>query len=188
VYLQGYGPGISKVVEIKNPFAEANLQADTVWGWIDFIPVVIWVTGICIGAYFMRRKRVDLSLAALLSAIALGNLSLKPTVLPHVEAYMQGAAVAFYEQHQAKDVYLITLGFKSYAHLFYGKIKPHSNPLRYNEGWVCSDSTDLPVYLVARIPMHENYLKAYPNLKKLSMKNGFVFLAQKKNLSLKLKE
>jgi len=188
VYLQSYGPGISKVVNIQDPFAKANLEADTVWGWMDFIPVIIWVTGICVGAYFLRKKRVDWSLAALLSAIALGNLSLKPTVLPHVEAYTQGAAVAFYEQHQAKDVYLITLGYKSYAHLFYGKIKPHTNPLRYNEGWVCSDSTDLPVYLVARIPMHENYLKAYPNLKKLSMKNGFVFLTQKKNLSLNPKD
>ena len=85
-------------------------------------------------------------------------------------------------------MYLIPLGFKSYAHLFYGQIKPHQNNNRFNEAWVCSDTTDLPVYYVARIPMHENYLKAYPNLKKLYMKNGFVFLAQKKNLSLNSKD
>ena len=53
------------------------------------------------------------------------------------------------------------------------------------EAWVCADSTDLPAFYVARYPSQERYLQAYSNLKMLYMKHGFVFLAQKKNLSLK---
>jgi hypothetical protein len=135
----------------------------------------------------MLTERLKQAILTLLVAVPIGILSIQATILPHIEQYTQRAAISFYESKAKQNVYLIPLGFKSYAHLFYGQVKPHHNKNRFNEAWICSDSTDLPVYYVARIPMHENYLKAYPNLKKLTMKNGFVFLTQKKNLSLNSK-
>ena len=185
VYLQTYGPGIEKVLTIQDPFALQNLKAYTQWRWYDFTVVVLWLGAVIVSFYYAWKKRLTHAVGVLLLGIALGNVALKPTLLPHIEQYTQGAAIAFYEKHRDQNVYLITLGYKSYAHLFYGKIKPHTNPLRYNEAWVCADSTDLPAFYVARYPSQERYLQAYPNLKMLYMKHGFVFLAQKKNLSLK---
>lgn len=187
VYIQLYGHGIASYFTIKDPFALANLQAQEPWKLVDFLPALIWLSAIAVGIYFMLSDRLKQAILTLLVAVPIGILSIQGTILPHVEQYTQRAAISFYESKAKQNVYLIPLGFKSYAHLFYGKIKPHQNPNRYKEAWVCSDTTDLPVYLVARIPMHENYLKAYPNLKKLTMKNGFVFLTQKKNLSLNSK-
>lgn len=188
VYIQIYGHGITPYLTIKDPFALANLQATEPWNLVDFLPFLIWLSAIAVGGYFMLTKRIPRAIQTLLIAVPIGILSIQATILPHVEQYTQRAAITFYKKQAAKNVYLIPLGFKSYAHLFYGQIKPHQNNKRFNEAWVCSDSTDLPVYYVARIPMHENYLKAYPNLKKLYMKNGFVFLTQKKNLSLNSKD
>ena len=187
VYIQVYGHGITSYLTIKDPFALANLQAAEPWNPMDFLPALIWLSAIAVGIYFMLTERLKQAILTLLVAVPIGILSIQATILPHIEQYTQRAAISFYESKAKQNVYLIPLGFKSYAHLFYGQVKPHHNKNRFNEAWICSDSTDLPVYYVARIPMHENYLKAYPNLKKLTMKNGFVFLTQKKNLSLKSK-
>ncbi len=187
VYIQVYGHGITSYLTIKDPFALANLQAAEPWNPMDFLPALIWLSAIAVGIYFMLTERLKQAILTLLVAVPIGILSIQATILPHIEQYTQRAAISFYESKAKQNVYLIPLGFKSYAHLFYGQVKPHHNKNRFNEAWICSDSTDLPVYYVARIPMHENYLKAYPNLKKLTMKNGFVFLTQKKNLSLNSK-
>jgi 4-amino-4-deoxy-L-arabinose transferase-like glycosyltransferase len=188
IYVQVFGPGITNLIPIKDPFAFANINAHEPWRTVDFIIVFLWVIAASISIYFLLKQRIQQAILTLLIAVPLGILCIQGTILPHIEQYTQRAAISFYKQQAPKNVYLIPLGFKSYAHLFYGEIKPHQNVNRYNEAWVCSDSTDLPVFYVARIPMHENYLKAYPNLKLLYMKNGFVFLAQKKNLSLKSKD
>ena len=188
VYIQVYGNGIASYLTIKDPFALANLQAAEPWNPIDFLPALIWLSAIAVGIYFMLTERLKQAILTLLVAVPIGILSIQATILPHIEQYTQRAAISFYESKAKQNVYLIPLGFKSYAHLFYGQVKPHHNKNRFNEAWICSDSTDLPVYYVARIPMHENYLKAYPNLKKIAMKNGFVFLTQKKNLSLNSKD
>ena len=188
VYIQVYGNGIASYLTIKDPFALANLQAAEPWNPIDFLPALIWLSAIAVGIYFMLTERLKQAILTLLVAVPIGILSIQATILPHIEQYTQRAAISFYESKAKQNVYLIPLGFKSYAHLFYGQIKPHHNKNRFNEAWICSDSTDLPVYYVARIPMHKNYLKTYPNLKKIAMKNGFVFLTQKKNLSLNSKD
>ena len=188
VYIQVYGHGITSYLTIKDPFALANLQAAEPWNPIDFLPALIWLSAIAVGIYFMLTERLKQAILTLLVAVPIGIVSIQATILPHIEQYTQRAAISFYESKAKQNVYLIPLGFKSYAHLFYGQIKPHHNKNRFNEAWICSDSTDLPVYYVARIPMHKNYLKTYPNLKKIAMKNGFVFLTQKKNLSLNSKD
>ncbi len=188
IYVQVFRPGITNLIPIKDPFAFANINAHEPWRTIDFTIVFLWVIAASISIYFLLKQRIQQAILTLLIAVPLGILCIQGTILPHIEQYTQRAAISFYKQQAPKNVYLIPLGFKSYAHMFYGEIKPHQNVNRYNEAWVCSDSTDLPVYYVARIPMHQNYLKAYPNLKKLYMKNGFVFLTQKKNLSLNSKD
>jgi hypothetical protein len=188
VYVQVFGMGIAAYMSTNDPFAIANLRAKESWGVIDFIPVLVWLSAAGVSLYFMLKKRIPLAIQTVLIAVPIGILSIQATILPHIEQYTQRAAISFYESKAKQNVYLIPLGFKSYAHLFYGQIKPHHNKNRFNEAWICSNATDLPVYYVARIPMHENYLKAYPNLKKLYMKNGFVFLTQKKNLSLNPKD
>jgi 4-amino-4-deoxy-L-arabinose transferase-like glycosyltransferase len=187
VYIQTFGGGIQKWIAIQDPFAAANLLAQERWSLLDFIPVLVWILGAVLAFVFFRRNQVKYAINTLLVSVALNMIVIKATILPHIEAYSQRAAISFYQKKSKENVYIIPLGFKSYAHFFYGEVKPHLNQNRFNEKWICGTDTDLKTFYVVRLPDKKFYLDTYPNLKLIYEKNGFVFLGQKKNLSLKPK-
>ena len=53
-----------------------------------------------------------------------------------IEGYSQRAAIEFYKSNSGEDCYVQPLGFKSYAHLFYGDKQPQQNPLSYDKEWL----------------------------------------------------
>jgi predicted esterase len=99
-------------------------------------------------------------------------------VAPRVEKYSQGAAIEFYEYLQNKDCYIETIGFKSYAHLFYSLKKEPANKNSYSMDWLLTGAIDKPAYFVSKIT-EENIKKNYPELKEIYQKNGFVFWYRK---------
>jgi hypothetical protein len=97
-------------------------------------------------------------------------------ITPKIEMLTQQAAIEFYQRLQGKDVYVTTLGFKSYAHFFYSDEQPWTNINCTNEDWLLKGDIDKPVYFVCKINHADEYEKQYPQLKELYRKNGFVFL------------
>jgi hypothetical protein len=95
-----------------------------------------------------------------------------------IEGYAQRAALDFYRQHSEEDCYINTLGFKSYAHLFYGEKKPQDNPLSYDKEWLLNGEIDKPAYFVYKMTKKEEYSRIYPRLTILYEKNGFIFAAR----------
>lgn len=110
---------------IKDDFAKANLQIEGNWnGWeiaIGIVFLVAWVT------YFIflrqEKSKVKTTYAMLLFQIFFLFL-LTATFVPKVEKHTQGAAIEFYKKHAEEDALILTYKFKSYAHYYYGKIKP----------------------------------------------------------------
>lgn len=98
---------------------------------------------------------------------------------PKIEGYSQRAAINFYRSLQDKNVYVATLGFKSYAHLFYSRIRPYEDPRAAETSWLLNGKIDRPAYFVFKIQRKEKYLKEYPQLQILYEKNGFVFAERK---------
>ena len=108
-------------------------------------------------------------------------------IAPRIEQYSQRAAIEFYESLQEKDCYVETIGFKSYAHLFYSRKKEQSNPDSYNADWLLKGAIDKPAYFVSKITSVEDITANYPDLKEIYRKNGFVFwLRSPKNKELPL--
>ena len=95
-----------------------------------------------------------------------------------IEGYTQRAALDFYRHYGQEDVYINTLGFKSYAHLFYGKKQPGQNPLSYDKDWLLHGPIDKPAYFVYKVTKKQEYLENYPQLTILYEKNGFIFAAR----------
>jgi hypothetical protein len=95
-----------------------------------------------------------------------------------IEGYTQRAAIDFYKQHNNEDCYINTLGFKSYAHLFYGKKLPQENPLSYDKDWLLNGQIDKPAYFVYKMIKKDEYSRLYPRLVVLYEKNGFIFAAR----------
>lgn len=182
VSIQLFTGGIEHYINIKDDFAKANLSANIKWDKIDFLAPFIFISLGVLSIFAITKNKIQKALSFLLSSIAVGIVILLATILPHIESYTQGAAIQFYQSHKDKNVYLIPLGFKSYAHFYYGEVKPHKNPLRFEESWICSPNTDLPVYYVSKKQTKNYYLSTYPNLILEYEKNGFVFYRQRENL------
>jgi hypothetical protein len=100
-------------------------------------------------------------------------------VITKVEGYTQRAAIDFYKSMQSTDVYVETLGFKSYAHYFYTLKQKEENSESSNKDWLINGDIDKDVYFVSKNDRAESYLNKYPNLKVIGEKNGFVFITRK---------
>ena len=95
--------------------------------------------------------------------------------MPKVEGYTQNAAIEFYKSRQNEDCYVKTVGFKSYADLFYTAKKPTTNLNSNREDWLIFGAIDNPVYFVMKNTHSEEFTIKFPHLKQIGEKNGFVF-------------
>jgi hypothetical protein len=123
-------------------------------------------------------------------------VTIQVTVLhftPKIEAYTQGAAIDYFKSFQGKDVYVHSLGYKSYAELFYTNKQPatnaHYQSIRIdkngrelqpeaNEKWLLSGNVDKPAYFICKIQDSAKFAAA-PALTGTGSSNGFVFFKRK---------
>lgn len=161
---------------LKDPFAAANLQADIHWSYGDSLLGILLLSALVIALIFLHKGKMQKGILIMfLGSLATTNLALV-VIAPKIEILTQQAAVEFYQRLQGKDVYVATLGFKSYANYFYSDEQPSSNNNSSNIDWLLKGNIDKPAYFVCKINHIEEYEKQYPQLKELYRKNGFVFL------------
>ncbi len=181
---------------IKDPFAVASLGAEVYWsGWEVLIGLIM--LGSSIYAVIWGHKKSILHGAVVLFLATLVVVQSSIYVLtPKIERYSQGAAVDFFESVQKEDAYKVSLGYHSYAPLFYGAISEEQANTRnaylrdyfgkntpeketyglqrtvWNE-WLMRGDIDKPAYFVTRIG-RDKY-KDEKNLIRVGQKNGFIF-------------
>ncbi|MFZ2897240.1 MAG: glycosyltransferase family 39 protein [Saprospiraceae bacterium] len=161
----------------KDPFALANLEADVRWtGW-ELIPGGVlggWVVGLLVfGKRIISDKGISLLFVGTAIFLQLGLFFF----VGRVEGYSQRAAIEFYKTLQGKEVYVKTVGFKSYAHLFYSQKKPGGAPEQNDLEWLAKGAVDREVYLVTKIHKADR-LRQYPELREVFGENGFVGYAR----------
>jgi 4-amino-4-deoxy-L-arabinose transferase-like glycosyltransferase len=158
----------------KDPFAYANLEAEVSWSGWEFMPGLFFI-GLTVVFFILFRKRFDLRRAMLyLAGMGLFvNLALI-TFIKRVEGYSQRAALEFFSEKAGEEAYLHTVGYKSYAHLFYGDVQPGGHPQRGDLNWLLKGDIDRPVYFSTKIHKADR-LREYPQLEEVGEKNGFVF-------------
>ncbi|MDI9355918.1 MAG: glycosyltransferase family 39 protein [Chitinophagaceae bacterium] len=168
---------------IQDDFAKANFSAAVNWDWTDGLPglyLIILIIAVVTGMYYRKTKSSLYVLFFGMSFFIMWFLSLFPY---KIESYTQGAAVDFYTQFQDKEVYVTPIGFKSYAHLFYGKVMPHNaSEYQNNDQWVqflLEEEIDKDAYFCAKINDSAS-LQRVKHLEKISEKNGFVFFLKRK--------
>ena len=160
---------------INDPFAIASLNADVNWGGYEFILGIFLFTGVVISMFLFRHKyrRTGFVLIFIVGMIYT-NLTIL-LLVPKIEQYSQHASIEFYENIRDEDCYIETLGFKSYAHLFYTRKKIPENKRSYEKHWLLTGRIDKTAYFITKIQKAEKYENKYPVLIKLYEKNGFVF-------------
>lgn len=95
-------------------------------------------------------------------------------IVPKVEEHIQGGVIEFYKSVKGQDAYVESIGFKSYADLFYSEKRPGYNPKSLDHEWLMHGDIDKPAYLVRKISRAKE-MDLFPQLEKLGSKSGYVF-------------
>lgn len=184
---------------VRDAFAAGNLQADGGWLDVEFLAGVLLF--IClVAALVLMRRRMQTAVYLLFGSTLLVTASAAALFAPRVEKYSQDAAVQFWKSKAGQDVYVETIGYKSFAHYFYAQTKPvvKNNPayLKWRNSmerplpagksrsefetelqreWMLKGDIDRPAFFVSKITREEEVKTYYPWLIKTNSKNGFVF-------------
>jgi len=161
---------------IVDPFAKGCLMADAEWKGYEFIAGLILLIGLSGFTMFWRKKRFDHALIMLTGTLPVFMIVSMILIVPRVEAYSQRAAVDFFQSLSDRDVYLETVGYKSYVHLFYGRVKNTAPRDGRDEKWLLTGPIDKDAYFSIKVTRMERFMKEYPDAELLYEKNGFVFL------------
>ncbi len=158
-------------------FTRANLNANVHWSGYEMIIGLVFFL-LLYFSLFMIRKRGKSFLLLFCSMLwfTYGTILF---ITPKIEGYSQAAAIEFFMKLKGKNVYVATLGYKSYAPLFYSAVSPDSRPGSPETTWLLKGDPDKEAYLVFKINKKDKYISAYPELEILYEKNGFVFAVKK---------
>jgi len=150
------------------------LDASVHWSGLEILPGIFLLAGTVFSLLLViRREARGMLLLHLITLLfVFSSITL---IAPKVEQYGQGAVIEFYEDLSGQDVYVNTLGFKSYAQLFYFKKLP-VRPEAEDTEWLMSDELDKDAYFVIKAHLKDKYMEKYPRLDILYEKNGFVFV------------
>lgn len=167
---------------IDDVFVQGNLEADVVWTGLEGIGGLLLIVVAIIG---LQRMKTTPLIGAIILFVGT-TLVMKVTnvvVTKKIEGYSQAAAIEFFESLQGQDVYIWTVGYKSYAHYFYGRTMPSTRPNMKDsndfnervewETWLKTGDIDKTVYFSAKINSVEHMRD--PEIDSLYAKNGFVF-------------
>lgn len=161
---------------IHDPFAIGNLQAEVSSSGIEWIGGAVLFASIAWSVLYLRSREIFQGVLILLAGTLLFTWLSMTFFTPRIEAFSQRAAIEFYKSRQTEKCLVMTLGFKSYANLFYTSRMPEESRLTSLGEQLFQGKADIPVYAVTKIHKKEKYLQMYPCLQVLYEKNGFVFM------------
>jgi 4-amino-4-deoxy-L-arabinose transferase-like glycosyltransferase len=179
-YLGYFREQIADSSLIADDFARNMILADVQWKGYESVAGLVLIAGLVIFLVFHRNRK---PVRAAVTLFVSSGLSILLTLIMYttkIEEYSQGAAIRFFRELSDKDVYIETLGYKSYAHLFYAEKKIPENPLSYDKRWLLTGNIDKNAYFSCKITSTDVMMNKYPGLKILYEKNGYVFLMRKK--------
>jgi hypothetical protein len=185
---------------IADPFALENLKAEVYWNGYEWLIGVVFL--IISFLSIVKIKRKDYRFIYLLFLGSMFSVyCLIMVIAPKIEQYSQRTAIEFYKQCAIHSFNVESIGFKSYATLFYGKLDPSfkqdasfTNYLKLKRksyedqginvdisyglirtNWMKDMQTPKPSCFVAKVNDEEVVKRDCPYLKELYRKNGFIF-------------
>jgi len=159
----------------KDAFALANLDAKVIWEPVLMLPGILFAPAIIYCFFSFKAHRYKKGILVLFFASLTSIQVVLTLFVPRIEQYSQGAALEFYRSLNDQDVYVRTIGFKSYAPYFYSGVRPGLRKEAKDIEWLLKGPVDKPTYFVSKITRKEKILEEHGSrLKILYEKNGFV--------------
>ncbi len=178
-FIDVYKAALIEADLIGDKFAIGNLEANGNWLYIEWVTGLILLVGFGLFLRYNKALHMFRAVVTLFVASLLFTFFTMVLIVPRVERYSQLAAIEFYEDLQGQDVYVNTLGFKSYAHLFYFR-KPNQGEQSNNMEYLLHGKLDKDAYFVMKNFNKERYLQQYTDLEVVYEKNGFIFTVRRR--------
>ncbi len=162
------------ILGIRDPFTEAIVEQNFSWSWFECLFGGLFLVTVFVLIILLKRKNVfgGIVIFGLMSVFILnGYLKM---VVPKIEKHVQGELIEFYQSIKGEDVYVVSVGFKTYAYLFYFEQPYHENkytPAERRE-WLTRGVIDKPTYIVVKNT--EKYVKELPDVKLVKEAGGFM--------------
>lgn len=161
---------------LKDDFAVASLSVTAPWNGFEWL--IGCILAGCLVYSFVRFQKQEIAkgIYMLLFSFAVAIPLYMMMVVPKIETYSQGPAIEFYESLKGKDVYVESLGHKSYAQYFYSDSRPQQHSSSKDMNWLLAGDIDKPVYFVVKTNHLDRYA-AY-NLKVIQQRGGFTLVVR----------
>ena len=159
---------------IKDKFAVACLSTKVQWNGWEFLIGFLYLIAMLWSIKLLGSKKIMKGIVLLFYSTAFCMFFYLKAVVPKIEAYSQAPAINFYKSIAGKNVYVSTVGFKSYAHLYYFQKMPDKNLQTSNDDWLINGTIDKPSYLVAKINTRD-FFEHHPDCKLIKQEGGFLF-------------
>lgn len=161
---------------IKDPFGQANLDAQVHWSGWEILPGIFLLAILTSASVLWLRRKTQTGFSVLFGGTGFFVMLTLVFFIKRIEGYSQRAAISFFESKAQEDCYIITHGYKSYAHLFYARKRQVTDERSYDKEWLLkAPDVNKPVYVVTKIHKAPQLLSDYPNLRQIGSENGFVF-------------
>ncbi len=185
------------IASLRDPFAAANLKQDVSWPWYTFLAGIFMFISTLLAARWLWNRELKKAFPMLFGGTLIALQLFLLLGVPRLEKYTQGPAIEFLEQVQSENAYVETLGYKSYAQYFYGKMMPVEDttslriycdttlyryegqasrdiPNQQFKGWLMHGKIDRPAYFISKIQSREVF-EPQETLEVIGEKGGFVF-------------
>lgn len=195
---------------IDDVFAVENLKADVYWNGFEWLIGVFFLAISLVSIYKIKQKKFQFMYTLFFGSL-LTVYSFIMIIAPKIERYSQRSSIEFYKMCAQHHYEVESIGFKSYATLFYAQFKQSNktNPAlldyikskqaEYKEkgidprvsfayiytNFLIEGPINHPVCLVSKINELETITQNHPNLKLLYKENGFCFFIRKKDDNIK---
>lgn len=170
---------IEKDYAFLDPFITSALQRNVHWSGYEWIIGAFLMVGVIAACVQILRRNWSGMFILHVVVLLFVTASLY-TFSPRFEGYSQRAAIKFYQGLKGQEVYVNTLGFKSFAHLFYFDKQPTQEDDSVEK--LISEELDKDAYFVIKMDKKEVYLDRYPQLEVLHEKDGYVFTIKRAGL------
>ena len=159
-----------------DPFIEEAIKRNVHWSGYEGLIGVFLILGVIVALVQILRRYWSGMLVLHLVVLLFVFFSVS-LFSGRIEGYSQRVAIKFYKSLRGQDVYVNTLGFKSYSHLFYFDKQPSDEDDSIER--LMTDQLDRDAYFVMQLNKKDIYLERYPELEIILEKDGYVFTVRR---------
>lgn len=156
---------------IKDDFVIASIDGSVKWGGYEFIVGIVF--GLILIFSIIRLRGIRQTIA-IYGGTVVFVFMIMFMVVPKIEKYSQGPAIAFISAFKDKPVWITTLGYYSYAPYFYANKQQRACKDDDEEEFFLHGKTDREVYFVAKVNTMQSIAEQNLPLVEVERKGGFV--------------